>query len=425
MRFAPPLGCRRSKGFSGRIAQVNQMLDVALMTPLPPQKTGESEYSASLIAELVKRDVRILAIAGPEARPLDIPGVKTFPIWNGRQLTYPLRIASFLKRHRPHILHVQFGPDGAVYGGLWGEVMLVLLILARLMGIKTTVTLHSTWMPEQVKQRVRTYPRLRLFSIFAAPLFRFYMRLLDWGTHTIQLSTAKIGSTLRRRFLRAYGTREDKTLEIPHPCRRINRAPDPDEARKELGLENREPLLIFGFIRRGKGIEVALHAMARIAREHPSSLLLVAGSPLGKDGAAYLREMKQLVRTQGLDEVVRFDTAFIPSELVPLYFAASRIILLPYDESVGASGPAHNYAGYGVPIVAADVGLHMRETLGGNIVLFKNHDPADLARKVTELLDDPDRCSEIGRALHAYSERETWVVAAERTIENYRVTLGV
>ncbi|MHA1771481.1 MAG: glycosyltransferase [Candidatus Thorarchaeota archaeon] len=399
------------------------MIDVAMMSPLPPQKTGESEYSASLIAELALRQVHVLAIAGPEAHQLAYNGAETFPIWNGRQLTYPLRIASFLRRHRPHILHVQFGPDGAVYGGLWGEVMLILLIIARLMGIKTTVTLHSTWMPEQVTQRVRTYPRLRRFAIFGAALFRLYMRLLDWGTHTIQLSTVKIGSTLRKRFLDAYGISEEKVLEIPHPCKRIDRRIEPADARKQLRLERRDPLLIFGFIRRGKGIDIALRAMTQIVQRHPSSLLLVAGSPLGEDGAAYLREVQCLTQELGLDKAVRFDTEFIPSERVPLYFAASRIILLPYDESVGASGPAHNYAGYGVPIVAADVGLHMREALGGNIVLFKNRDSADLAIKVSDLLGDPERCLKIGTALRAYSLGEGWPVAAERTLKNYRVTL--
>ncbi len=402
-----------------------EIFDLALLSPLPPQKTGESAYSKSLIVELSDRGLRILAITGPEAHPLEVANVRTAPIWDGRQLSYPFLIARFLKYHRPRILHVQFGPDGAVYGGLWGEVMLILLIIARSMGIKTTVTLHSTWMPAQVLQKVRTYPRLRRFAMFAPVAFRLYMKLLDWGTTTIQLSTVRIGSRLRKMFLREYRIREEKVLEIPHPCKQIEHRPDREVARRELGLEGKDPLLIFGFIRRGKGIDIAIKAMTEIKEQHPSCVLLIAGSPLGEDGAEYLKEVKALTKDLDLDTHVRFDVRFIPDDQVPLYFTASSVILLPYDESVGASGPAHNYAGYGTPIIAADVGLHMSEALGGNLVLFKNRDPSDLARKAIGLLSDSSRRMKIGAALRAYSESESWSVAAKRTLDNYRITLDL
>ncbi|MGQ4871512.1 MAG: glycosyltransferase [Candidatus Thorarchaeota archaeon] len=392
---------------------------------MPPERAGEAEYTASLIRELSARGVRVLAIAGKNARPLNSPNVTTAPIWDGRQLTYPFRLASFLRRNRPHILHVQFGPDRQVYGGFFGEVMLILLLLARLMGIKTTVTLHSTWMPAQVVERVKTYRLLSKFAVLAAPFFRLYMRLLDWGTNTIQLSTVRLNSALRRRFLREYKIRAEKVLEIPHPCRPVRSKPGPAEARRALGLEGREPLLIFGFIRRGKGIEVAVKAIAEVARHHPSVLLLIAGSPWGEDGEFYLLEIRELIERLGVSKWVRLDTEFIPSERVPLYFAAAALILLPYEDSVGASGPAHNYAGYGVPIVAADVGLHMREALGGSVVLFRSKDATDLSHKIVELLDDPAWQARIGQALREYATHEDWTRAAARTIAHYMRTLTV
>ncbi len=68
----------------------------------------------------------------------------------------------------------------------------------------------------------------------------------------------------------------------------------------------------------------------------------------------------------------RFDAKFIPEEMVPVYFSAALAILISYTESVGASGPIHSYAGYGVPIVAADVGYHLRESMGGHITAAEN-----------------------------------------------------
>ncbi|MHA1653954.1 MAG: glycosyltransferase, partial [Candidatus Thorarchaeota archaeon] len=156
---------------------------------------------------------------------------------------------------------------------------------------------------------------------------------------------------------------------------------------------------------------------------HPSVLLLIAGSPWGEDGEFYLLEIRELIERLGVSEWVRLDTEFIPSERVPLYFAAAAVILLPYEESVGASGPAHHCAAYGVPIVAADVGLHMREALGGYVVLFKSKDATDLAHKILELLDDPAWRTRIGEGLREYATHEDWARAAARTVAHYARTL--
>jgi len=168
---------------------------------------------------------------------------------------------------------------------------------------------------------------------------------------------------------------------------------------------------------------VAVKAIAEVARHHPSVLLLIAGSPWGQDGKKYLAELRRHAHQAGLSRWIRFDAEFIPDERVPLYFASATVILLPYEESVGASGPAHHYAGYGVPIIAADVGLHMREALGGSLVLFRRGDANDLANKILNLLEDSETRYAIGDALRHHAEVETWAIAASRTLAHYRVTM--
>jgi glycosyltransferase involved in cell wall biosynthesis len=192
-----------------------------------------------------------------------------------------------------------------------------------------------------------------------------------------------------------------------------------------LGLPDRRIVLIFGFIRRGKGIDVAIKAMKQIRDSLPNTIMLIAGSPQDKDGTIYLQELLKLTTRLSLDDHVRFDTEFIPEGRVPIYFSAASAILVPYTESVGASGPIHNYVGYGIPIVAADVGYHMRESIDGNVLLFKTGDSKSLAKRLVEILRNDNLVTRLGQSQVSYAQRETWRLAANRTVEYYKRVLKI
>jgi glycosyltransferase involved in cell wall biosynthesis len=402
------------------------MIRVAMISPLPPQKVGEAPYAAHLINGLVGTSrVNVVAITGEDAEPIGSPDskIEQLPIWNGRSLFYPLRLLRQITKRRCHLVHVQFGPYGKVYGGLFGEVMLFLLILLRLAGVKTTITLHSTWMMRQVIERVKKYRILGRVSFLAAPFFHLYMKLLNWGTTTVQLSTTRENSALRRAFLREYGFNPRKVLEIPHPCMTLDERTDRESAAKSIGLEGKTVVLMFGFIRPGKGFETALKAIVHMKDQFPDIALLIAGRPQGLRGDEYLEELHKLANDLQVTDKVHFDTRFIPEEEVPIYFSASTLLLIPYTESIGASGPIHNYAGYGVPIVASDAGFHNRESLGGNLVLFKSGNSDSLAQTLIDLLNQPDVLDDIGQKQVQYAKHENWRLAVDRTIRNYQRTM--
>jgi D-inositol-3-phosphate glycosyltransferase len=278
-------------------------------------------------------------------------------------------------------------------------------------------------MTDQVEQRVSTYGRTSRLSIFARPLFRLFMKLLKLGTTRIQLSTVKMNSLLKQKFVHEYHFSDSVVDEIPHPCAPVRNRLDSDEALHNLRLDGRSVILVFGYIRRGKGFEVALEALNKVKQRIPNVLLLIAGKVQDPDSGAYLVQLKQMSKELNLEESVRFDSHFIPDDKVSIYFSAAKILLVPYTESVGASGPIHNYAGYGTPIIAANVGYHMSETLGGALILFKNHDPVDLAEKLIALLLDNRLRKELGDKQCEYVANESWDVAAKRTMQNYSALL--
>ncbi|MFW9842776.1 MAG: glycosyltransferase [Candidatus Thorarchaeota archaeon] len=412
------------KAFELKLESITRfMFNIVMISPLPPERAGESIYTATLITEMANNEnVRIIAIAGPDA--FELPNrsgrVTTLNIWRSQSLFYPLKLIKVIAKLQPHIVHVQFGPDGTVYGGLFGEPMIVLLNLLRLIGINTTITLHSTWMTDQVENRISTYPRIGKISFLAKAIFRLFMKFILLGVTKIQLSTTKFDSLLKRNFIDEFHLSEGDVYEIPHPCALVKNHYDSSDAKHQLRLDGRFIILIFGFIRRGKGLEIALEALDKVKHKIPNVLLLIAGSARDSDSRSYLMQLKNKTKKLGLEEFVRFDSQYIPDGMVPTYFSAAGIILLPYTESVGASGLIHNYADYAKPIIVADTGYHMKEALDGTLTLFKNRDSEDLANKVIALINDNQRRKELGNRQRAYAANESWNVAAKRTMQNYK-----
>jgi glycosyltransferase involved in cell wall biosynthesis len=245
------------------------------------------------------------------------------------------------------------------------------------------------------------------------------MKLLEKSTSKILLSTVKMNSLLKRLFIQEYDYPEKAVDEIPHPCQQVEGQTDLSQAQLKLGLDNRQVILMFGYVRKGKGLEIAQEAMAKIKKEVPNALLLVAGKAQDQKSRIYLAQLKNQGVKLGVEDVFRYDSHYIPNDQVPLYFSAASIILVPYTESVGASGPIHNYAGYGRPIIASDVGYHMREALGGTLTLFKTGDSEDLANKVVTLLKNDGLRQKLSIRQCNYVESETWDEAAKRTIRHY------
>ena len=285
------------------------------------------------------------------------------------------------------------------------------------------MTLHSTWMPWQVVERIKQYRLLGRMSFLAAPFFRLYMKLLKWGLDSIQISTAKKDSLLKKVLLEEYRFDPQRVFEIPHPCASVDEREDQQLAARALKLEGNRIILLFGFVRAGKGYETAFRAIASLKEEFPDIMLLIAGRPQGFRGAEYLEELHEMAKDLEVTNNIRFDTRFIEDDEVPIYFAASSLLLIPYTESMGASGPIHNYAGYGVPIVASDAGFHNAESLDGNLFLFRSGDSVALAKKLTEVLDSPEAMSAVSQKQIEYARRENWSLAAKRTIRYYLRTL--
>lgn len=147
-------------------------------------------------------------------------------------------------------------------------------------------------------------------------------------------------------------TPTDKKVFSPHPMyETYGEAVSKSEARKKLNLnENDKVILFFGLIRKYKGLDILLEAMANPELKNQNIKLLVAGE-FYEDKQPYL----DLVKQHGLEQNVIFQSQFIPNEDVRYYFCASDLVAQTYRNATNSGVTMVGYY-YEKPMLVTDVG---------------------------------------------------------------------
>ena len=201
------------------------------------------------------------------------------------------------------------------------------------------------------------------------------------------------------------------------------RIPSPDEARQRLGLpQERRIVLFFGALRRYKGIDVLLEAIATARRFCPDVTLVIAGAPLADaDLPALQARMHQLE----LGDSVVWHVRYIPVDEVHLYFFASNVVALPYCKAYD-SAVLKIAQSLGRPVVVTDTGgLAAAVEYGKAGVVVPPGNAEALAAALTELLSDPQRAAALARRGQELAHTVfAWANVAGRTERFYREVLG-
>lgn len=129
---------------------------------------------------------------------------------------------------------------------------------------------------------------------------------------------------------------------VPHPIYdifgdKVTKA----EARKHLGLSNSDRILLFfGIIRKYKGLELLLRAIATDRVRKLGVKLIVAGE-FYEDKRYYLQLTEQL----NISQQVIFTDRFIPNDEVKYYFCAADMVVQPYLSATqsGVTQVAYNF----------------------------------------------------------------------------------
>ena len=188
------------------------------------------------------------------------------------------------------------------------------------------------------------------------------------------------------------------------------------EARKALGIKPEEFVLLFvGQHIWEKNPRLVIEALARMG-DVPFKMFFV--------GTGYAeQEMKALVSERGLDNKVTFVGSITDRERIKQYYAASDLFLFPslYDnaplvvrEAAALHTPAVMAAGSTAATILTD---------SQNVFLVQN-DPADMERKLRELIADPQRVHRAGVQASKTIVR-SWEDCVGEALDRYNTLLKI
>jgi glycosyltransferase involved in cell wall biosynthesis len=156
-----------------------------------------------------------------------------------------------------------------------------------------------------------------------------------------------------------------------------------EEARRllneKLGLhigEHEKILLFFGFIRKYKGLDILIRAMAEPGIRESDIRLLIAGE-FYEDSESYSRLINEL----NISEKLILKTDFVPDGEVQYYLCAADAVVQPYRHATqsGVTPLAYHYE---KPMIVSNVGSFSEQVLHEETGLVTEADPASLANAI-------------------------------------------
>jgi glycosyltransferase involved in cell wall biosynthesis len=236
---------------------------------------------------------------------------------------------------RYDVVHLHW-PDLHLHGRSALRVLAKHVRLALLFGVLRWRKTRIVWTIHNLKPHER---HLRLGE-WLFPLW--FPRLC---THVIALTTSSLEAA--RAMYPVLRGKASAVIPHGHYRNAYPPAPSREEARTRLGLESRYTFLFFGNIRPYKNVPHLIEAFR--AMPHQDVQLVIAGQPgPAMDGEA----LRQLAAG---DARIRLWLEFISDEQVPMFIAASDLVVLPFDNILN-SGSVLLALSFDRPVLAPRLG---------------------------------------------------------------------
>lgn len=372
---------------------------VGIVSTYLPSRCGLASFAAGLRTGLLAAGAATVEVAAvvrePEPRPAPEVAIQ---VRRDRPADYR-RAAARLNRTADVVL-VQH--EYGIFGGADGELVLELLAALRAPAVVTLHTVLSRPSPGQMRV-------VQLLARRAAAL----------------VTIARRGA---RVLADVYGVAPRRVAWIPHGVPRPP-AGSPAWWKERFGLSGRTVVLTFGLIGPGKGLEVALEALARSVPRVPDLLYVIAGAThpevLRREGEAYRHELEGRVRRLGLADHVRWINRYLEEDDLLGLLLAADVYVTPYlGREQMSSGTLTFAAALGKAVVSTPY-PYADELLGGGAgVLVGFEDAEALAAALVELGRSPERRAELGERARARAGAWTWPAVAGRYLRLARRLLS-
>ncbi|OGX25447.1 MAG: hypothetical protein A3D10_09525 [Omnitrophica WOR_2 bacterium RIFCSPHIGHO2_02_FULL_48_11] len=182
------------------------------------------------------------------------------------------------------------------------------------------------------------------------------------------------------------------------------------QAQEKIGLpQDKKLILLFGHLRKDKGIATAVKALALLP-DQDTAVLVIVGKP---HPAFDMDSLRRDISVPQLKDRVILKDQWIEDSLAELYYKSADVVLLPYDASYTSAVLVYAFSCGAATVVSNIYELTEFVVEGDNALIFHAGEPADLAQKLRQLITNPVLAQRIARsAKHVADNEWKWEATA-------------
>jgi glycosyltransferase involved in cell wall biosynthesis len=305
------------------------------------------------------------------------------------------RAADFLNINNVDIVSLQH--EYGIFGGRAGSYILALLRELRMPIVTTLHTILQNPDPDQrqvLKEVAALSDRLVVMS--------------ERGAQFLQ---------------QVYHVMAEKIDVIPHGIPDVPFV-DPSFHKDLFGVEGKLVLLSFGLLSPDKGIENVIAALPAIVDRYPNLVYIILGVThphvIQQEGETYRLSLQWLAREKGVEAHVIFYKRFVSIEELVEFIGAADIYITPYLNATQiASGTLAYTLGAGKAVISTPYWYAEEMLAEGRGALVPFRDPAALAEKVIDLLDNEAKRHAMRKRAYLFGRAMIWPRVARRYIESF------
>lgn len=317
-------------------------------------------------------------------------GITVKRVWRRKSLTSFWQLFKAIRKTKTK--DVVFELELAMFGGIIHLLPLPLFLLyLKFTGRKTTIVAHQI-----ITSVADVHGQLNLPEKGFKPTLLTFLLRLFYRIILLFSSQVIVFDEYLKGQLGKFGSPE-KIVVIPHGIETFTDLPTQKEAKTKLNLPQDRPILLyFGFLAWYKGTDILLDAYAKLPEKNRPVLVIAGGpNPNHTDKKFYQDYIESLTKKAESEGAII--TGFVPEELIPYYFAASDVCILPYRTFMSSSGPLSFVFAAHKPFLLShrlkpvfateDIAAIIRELgISEDELTFTTQ--TDLEEKITELLSN-------------------------------------
>ncbi|HEV8435612.1 MAG TPA: glycosyltransferase family 4 protein [Thermoanaerobaculia bacterium] len=189
--------------------------------------------------------------------------------------------------------------------------------------------------------------------------------------------------------------------------------------RDRYGLQGKRLLTLFGYVTPNKGYALVADILPKLP---PDVVFVIAGGARRPVEEEYVEDVRRYLRQRRLEQRVLI-TGYLSEEEVADAMEAADIALVPHTQATNSYSVTLPLS-HGRPVLASDLACFREMAQRGDCVeLFRSGDRHDFLRRLTALLENPERRRELSANALRYTERFGWPNVAAMTRDIYRTAL--